>query len=148
MWPILNFNTAISFLKKYPLLAFISCYTRLLSENIFSWAYSKWDNIWIIEHYEVQYELLKYGLWVWLGEVTLYLLPTPHLSLPRRSLFLMEIYWKQVLLRSNVASTRVVCALSSVIDPIGTWIYFFRNGDRFAFLAILSGSLCNVCERN
>lgn len=70
--------------------------------------------------------------------------PTPACTLPA----LTEMYWKQVLVRSSLASARIVCVLFSLLDPIGTWIYFSRRGDRFTLLAILSGPLWDVCERN
>lgn len=40
------------------------------------------------------------------------------------------------------------CVLFSLLDPIGMRIYFSRREDRFVFLAILSGPLYDVCERN
>lgn len=111
---------------------------------------SKWDNIWTTEHLGSQCKLLKYGFWIWLGEIiSLYLLPTPpHPPQPVHSLLLTEMYWKQVLVRSSLASARIVCVLFSLLDPIGTRIYFSRRGDRFTLLAILSGPLWDVCERN
>lgn len=50
--------------------------------------------------------------------------------------------------RSSLALARIVCVLSSLLDPVGTWSYFFRREYKFAFLTILSGPLCDVCERN
>lgn len=122
-------------------------YWAIVREHFFKWADSKWDNIWTTERFESQCELLQYGLWIWLGERTsLDLLPSPHPPQPGHSPLLMEMYWKQVLVRSSLASARIVCVLFSLLDPIGTWIYFSRRGDRFALLAILSGPLWDVCE--
>jgi len=55
---------------------------------------------------------------------------------------------KTGLVRSSLASARIVCVLFSLLDPIGTWIYFSRRGDRFALPVILSGPVWDVCERN
>lgn len=106
--------------KPKPLLAYISCYTWPLWENIFfTWADSKWDNIWTAKHFPGQYKLLKYGPGVWLKEmVSLYLLPPPpHPPQPVHSLW-TEMYWKQVLLRSSLAWPITVYVLFSLLDLV------------------------------
>lgn len=149
MWLILNSHTATS-LKKKKKHPYISCYIGPLSENFF-FLMSRFKMGWY-SNYRAFWESV-WAAQVWtLNPITRtdITVPSPHSSsstpactLPALNGNILKTgaYQKQLGLSQN-------CVLFSLLDPTGTWIYFSRRGDRFALLAILSGPLWDVCERN